>query len=178
MNKLRIHPYMVATPSRRSVSSYVGSLRPPSRRLAIYTLPYMVATPSRRSVSSYVGSLRPPSRRLAIYTFPYLHHPYNPPIQPTCPFAHASTHPFTHSYTHPSTQTQPTHPPIPLPSVRTPYIHLIHVEPLINIYPSFIREKHAPNPPICTRLNPPIGEDHFQTQMRKISLKLCCYIVL
>ena len=39
MNKPRIHPYMVATPSRRSISSYVGSLRPPSRRLAIYTLP-------------------------------------------------------------------------------------------------------------------------------------------
>ena len=32
---------MVATPSRRSVSSYVGSLRPPSRRLTIYTLPYL-----------------------------------------------------------------------------------------------------------------------------------------
>ena len=36
-----MHPYMVATPSRRSVSSYVGSLRPPSRRLDIYTLPFL-----------------------------------------------------------------------------------------------------------------------------------------
>ena len=53
------------------------------------------------------------------------------------------------------------HHPCTYLSVRTPYIHLIHVEPLINIYPSFIRDKNAPNPPISKSTHQPMRRrDH------------------
>jgi hypothetical protein len=59
----------------------VGSLRPPNRRLTIYTIPYMVATPSRRSISSYVEGAfdltQPETDYIYIYapgcSDPYIH---------------------------------------------------------------------------------------------------------
>ena len=52
----------------------------------------------------------------------------------------------------PSNFCKPTHPPIPRThpctylSVRTPYIHHIHIQPLISIYPSCMRDKTTPTP--------------------------------
>ena len=55
----------------------------------------------------------------------------------------------------------PTHESIPTPHINplvcpNTYIHFLHVQPLINIYPSFIRDKNAPNPPISKSTHQPM----------------------
>jgi hypothetical protein len=80
---------MVATPSRRSISSYVGSLRPPSRRLAIYRFSAMRPKPGCEQHSDFRSMLASLSMLLActlkslyIHTHIYkkgLHHSVLPP---------------------------------------------------------------------------------------------------
>jgi hypothetical protein len=106
---------MVATSSRRSISSYVGSLRPPSRRLVIYI---RFHTWLRRRVGGALvhtwGTCDHPGGVWLYIRFrlsrdhPYTlsPHPYLHPLYPSIP-----TLP-THTYTHP--WNPPIHPTLPL----------------------------------------------------------------